>query len=258
MTILRWGSYQHDQDEVGVRIQYRAVMDEFGRRMADIHTWHILGAKHVPIESTHEATQANVTSALTSLEMAYLQDYQNLQLFLNNGAPTRHNMFNFQMFGGTHVMAFGYMDGPWKMRTEYANMRTFYAIVQGEERYGSGLYSWNEKLTIKGTGGPKFLYMPQMVGPPIPQIVQTDTTFYYIQEGRAVGRKAYIIPPDPLYPGIEHLDQRVITYGTPLEYRFNKAAGTFDKEKFVTQWRYVMEATSAQGFESFPDPNTAF
>lgn len=258
MTILKWGDYEHDQDEVGVRIQYRAVMDEFGRRMADIHTWHILGAKHVAIAGTHEATQGNVTTALAALEEAYLEDYRDLRLKLNSGADTRHTMLNEDMFGGTHVMAFGYMDGPWKMRVEYANMRTFYAIIQGEQRYGDGLYSWTERLTIKGTGGPKWLYMPQMVGPPIAQVVQTQTPFYYIQEGMAVGRKSYILPPDPLFPSIEHLDQRVVTYSTPSEYRWDKDAAAFEWEKPTTRWRYVMEATEAQGFTAFPDPNSSF
>lgn len=247
--IVNWGDYVHDQDEVGVRITYRAVMDEFGRRMADIHTWNLLGAKHANSVS-------ELTTKLQALENAYLEDYRDLQVKLNNGTLTRHNLYNNQMFGGTHVMGFGYIDGPWKMRAEYANQRTFWAIVQGEKRYGDGLFSWRERLSIKGTGGPKFLYMPQMLGPPIAQQIQAQTTFFYIQEGMAVGRSSYIAPPGPLFPTIEHEDQRVITYGTPEDIRWSSATSRLIGEKPITRWRYVMEATTAQGFTSFILPST--
>lgn len=256
--ILKWGNYSHDPNEVGIRIQYRAVMDEFGRRMADIHTWHILGAKLVATQLTHEETQNAVTAALTSLEQAYLDDYRDLILTLDNGTYSRHKMMNADMFGGTHVMGFGYIDGPWKMRTEYAAQRTFWAIVNGEQRYGDGLYSWRDRLTIRGTGGSKWLYMPSLLGPPIAQTIQQQTPFYYIQEGMAVGRSSYIVPPDPLFPSIEHEDQRVITYHSPGEYRYDKATNGFRYEKPTTRWRYVMEATEAQGFTAFPDPNASF
>lgn len=238
--ILNWGSYAHDQDEVGVRIQHRDIFDTFGRRMGSVQDWHILGAKH-------GSSQADLTSKLTALEAAYNEDYRDLTLYLSNGTTkTVHEMKSSDMFGGTHRVGFGYIDGPWKMRTEYANQRTFWAIVRGETRVGSGQYAWKETLRIKGTGGPKFRYMPQLVGFPIPQTLQTATTFYYVQEGYAVGRETWIAPPGPLYPGIEHVEMREISYVTPKDMRWGP-----ENELFSTTWRYVMEATVAQGFPPF-------
>lgn len=244
--ILKWGSYAHDQNEVGVRIHYRGIFDTFGRRMGDVHDWHILGAKLA-------SSQANITTALASLEAAYLTDYNDLILYLDDGTTeTRHKLLNENMFGGTHVTSFGYISGPWKMQTEYANRRTFFATVRGEQRYGSGQYSWKERIRIKGTGGAKFRYMPRLVGVPIAQTLQTATSYYYIQEGSAIGRQAYIAPPGPLYPGIEHLPERVIEYYSPDEIRTD---GTnLQEEMFLTTWRYVMEATTAQLFSIFTLP----
>lgn len=241
--ILKWGSYAHAQDEVGIRIHKRSIFDTFGRRMGMVHDWHILGA-------VHGTSQADLTSKLSALETAYDSDYLDLKLMLNDGTTeTQHKLLNSAVFGGTHVTGFGYIDGPWKMQLEYANRRTFWATVRGEIRTGSGQYAWKERLRIKGTGGAKFRFMPRLVGTPIAQTLQTATTFFYIQEGSAVGREAYIAPPGPLFPSIEHEEEREIGYYTPEDMRTD---GTNPQnEMFLTTWRYVMEATVAEAFSEF-------
>ncbi len=187
--ILKWGAYAHDNNEVGVRIRNRAIFDTFNRRMGEIQTWEIIGAKLA-------ATKSALTTALGTLESAYANDYRDLTLFLDDGiTPTVHSLTNGSTFGGTKVTGFGYLSGPWKMGVEYANRRTYYAFVQGERRTGTGQYAWRERLRIKGTGGAKFRYMPRLTGAPIPQTLQTATTFFYIQEGTAIGRNAYIAAP---------------------------------------------------------------
>lgn len=235
--ILKWGSYAHSQDEVGVRITRRSIFDTFNRRMGEIEDWHILGA-------IHATSQAAITTALASLEAAYAEDYRDLILYLADGTTeTRHKLLSSSTFGGTKVTGFGYIDGPWKMRCEYANRRTFWASVRGERRTGSGQWAWRERLRIVGTGGPKWTYMPQLVGYPTAQTLQTATPYFYIQEGMAVGRQSYIAPPGPMYPQIEHEELRHIDYLTPKDMRYGG-----QNEMFTTTWRYVMEATSMQGF----------
>lgn len=161
---------------------------------------------------------------------------------------------NADQFGGNHVTSFGYMDGPWKMRTEYANRRTFHATIRGEFRTGTGLYAWKERLMIKGTGGPKFRYMPSLAGAPVSQVLQQQTTYFYIQQGMAVGRYSYIAPPGPLWPAVEHLEHREIEYVTPEEIRYDSGTNTLIGQMYTTRWRYVMEATIAQTFSIFTLP----
>ena len=242
--ILKWGDYTHGLNEVGVRISRRSIFDTFGRRMGEVEDWNILGA-------VLQNSQANITAALSSLEAAYNTSHQDLILYLADGStPTQHKLMNSECFGGTNCTGFGYIDGPWKMRTEYANRRTFWASVRGERRVGTGLYAWKESMTVKGTGGPKWRFMPQLLGVPIAQTLQTDTTYYYVQEGMAIGRETYIAPPGPVYPGIEHLEMREIRYITPKDIRYGNQS-----ELYVSTWKYVMEATNNMGFSAFGVPS---
>jgi hypothetical protein len=244
--ILKWGSYAHSQNEVGIRITKRSIFDTFHRRMGEVEDWHILGAIHAD-------SQAAITSALSGLETAYNTSHQDLKLFLSDGTTeTQHVLLNDDCFGGTNCTGFGYIDGPWKMRCEYANRRTFWASVRGERRVGTGQYAWKESVTIKGTGGQKWRYMPRLIGVPLAQILQTDTPFYYVQEGMAIGRETYIAPPGPLYPGIEHEEMREIRYFTPKDMRID-----YKNEMFTTTWRYFMEATTDQGFSAFVIPGVS-
>jgi len=241
--ILKWGSYAHNQDEVGIRITKRTIFDTFNRDMGEIQDWHILGA-------IHSTSQADLTAKLIALKAAYDTTHQDLCLYLNDGTTkTKHEMRNVDQFGGNVKTGFGYIDGPWKMRCEYANRRTFWATIRGEKRYGTGQWAWRESIEIKGTGGPKFRYMPQLVGPPTAQTLQTQTPFYYVQRGMAVGREAYIVPPGPIYPGIEHVEMREIQYFTPRDMRWGPM-----NEMYMSRWTYIMEATNDQGFTAFTIP----
>ena len=240
--ILTWGSYSHASNEVGIRITKRSIFDTFHRRMGEVEDWHIIGA-------IHANSQSALTGALYGLEAAYDTSNQNLILSLSSGGATKHQMMTLDYFGGTNCTGFGYIDGPWKMRCEYANRRTFWASIRGEKRVGTGQYAWKESVTIKGTGGQKWRYMPRLIGVPLAQTLQTDTPFYYVQEGMAIGRETYIAPPGPLYPGIEHEEMREIRYFTPKDMRIENR-----NEMFTTTWRYFMEATTDQGFSAFMIP----
>lgn len=243
--ILKWGSYAHSQDEVGIRIQKRSIFDTFNRRMGMIHDWTIIGA-------IHASSQSALTTALDALETAYDSDGLDLKLFLNDGTTeTQHVLVNSATFGGTKVTGFGYLDGPWKMRCEYANRRTFWITIRGEIRTGTGQYSWHERMSVRGTGGSKWRYMPRLTGAPIAQTLQTATPFYYVQEGSAFGRTAYVSPPGPVYPSIEHEEMREVTYDTPKDMRIG------GNELYRTTWRYVMEATTDQGFSAFTLPTVS-
>ena len=239
---LTWGSYDHDDDSVGVKIRYQSTFDKFGRRIGEVQEWHIIGA----IIGTD---QADLKTKLASLEQAYNTDYKNLILYHNDGTTqSQHKLTNNTTFGGTHVHFFGYIEGPWKMQLEYANRRTFHIVIRGETRVGTGLYAWQERLIIKGTGGQKFRYMPSLNAVPELQVLQQSTTFFYVQKGSAIGRKGYPIIPTAVFPKIEHLEQRKVIKDTPKDIRVNGA------ELYLIQWEYVMEATTLQSLSNFTLP----
>lgn len=249
--IFKYGSYSHDQDEVLVRVSVDAIMDKFMRRMGEQIEFTIIGVKKVSDGATPALTQASLTTALQSLTDAYNVDYQDFGLYLNDGTTaTRHKVLNAETFGGVKVVKPPtFMNPPWGGRTEYLNSRMYYVVLRAEIRVGTGLYAWDQKITIKGTGGAKWRYSPREVGDPEAQTLQTSTSFWYIQEGSAVGREGYVLPDDPLFPGIEHEEERILVYESPKDIRVGN-----DPEMFVCSWRYMMEATTDQGFTAHEVP----
>lgn len=249
--IFKYGSYSHDQDECMVRTSVQGIFDRFNRRMGDMIEYTIVGVKQVADNANPEVTKANLTTALSGLTTAYNSDYEDFGLYLDDGTtPTRHIVQNSETFGGTKVVvAPSFMNGPWTGRIEYLNRRMYYLVLRAEIRVGSGLHSWKERLTIKGTGAPKWVYSPQEVGDPQLQILQTSTSFWYVQEGQNVGRQDWEPPADPLFPTIEHGDMRVRTFETPDDITVQ------GEEMYGTSWKYFMEATVSQGFSAFILPS---
>jgi hypothetical protein len=252
--IFRYGSYTHDQDEVMVRTSCQWLVDGFNRRMGEVLEYTIIGVKRVDDDPDPAVTQANLTDALFDLTEAYNSDYGDIELLQDDGAtPTRHILYNEETFGGVKVVVPpSFMNGPWGGRVEYTNCRTYYIVLRAEIRVGEGLFSLKQKLTVRGTGGPKWRYSPKLVGSPDAQVLQTATSFWYVQEGEAVGRKEFAVPADVLFPGIEHGEMRLIEY-TDAADRVIGEDGQ-NAEMFGTAWKYMMEATTAQGFSAFVVP----
>ena len=249
--IFKYGNYAHARDEVLLRTVEQGIFDSFGRRMGGQIEWTIIGTVIVADSQTLAQTQASLTTALNSLRTAYASDYLDAALYLDDGTtPTTHVLQSSTTFGGVKVaVPPSFLNGPWGGRIEYSNRRHYYVVLKAEYRVGEGLYSWQQDLSIQGTGGPVWRYSPQMSGSPQKQDpLQTASTFYYIQEGQAVGRKAYPAIDPPLFPSIEHQEQRIIKYSSPRDV----VPG--DEEMFPVSWRYVMEATTAQGFTAFVVP----
>lgn len=248
--IFKYGTYAHDQDEVMVRTSIQSIFDRFNRRMGDMIEYTVIGAKQVEDQADPDDTKALLTTALQNLTNAYNQDYKDFGLYLDDGVtPTRHVVLNSETFGGVKVVVPpSFMNGPWTGRIEYLNRRMYYLVLRAEIRVGSGMYSWKERLTIRGTGGPKWRYSPREVGTPEAQTLQTATSYWYVQEGEVVGRQNFEPPAAVLYPGIEHGEMRVLTYETPEDMVVG------GNEMFKTSWKYFMEATYDTGFVSFPLP----
>jgi len=246
--IFKWGLYAHGQDEIGVKIRKRGIFDSFGRRMGTIEEWHIVGN----IKGT---SQVDITTKLAALELAYDTDYKDAVIYLNDGATeTQHKIDNSKTFGGVHVVDFGYISGPWKMRTEYANKRTFYIVLRAEHRTGTGIYSYHERLVQNGTGASKWAMMHSLNALPIAQNLNAYTSVKYVQQGVAVGRTAYPAPPAAMWSAWVHGDLTKIEYLTPEDLRWGTGPilQNTQQDKFGISWTYVMEAPVAGIFGGFP------
>lgn len=255
--IFRYGSYTHDQDEVMVRTSSQWLVDGFNRRMGEVIEYTIIGVKRVADDPDPAVTQAALTDALYDLTEAYNFDYKDIELLQDDGStPTRHVLYNEDTFGGIKVVVPpSFMNGPWGGRVEYSNCRTYYIVIRAEIRVGDGLFSLKQKLTVRGTGGPKWRYSPKLVGSPDGQVLQTATSFWYIQEGEAIGRSDFPVPADVLYPGIEHQEMRLVEYTDAADIVVGKSGN--DAEMFGTAWKYMMETVSSEAFSAFVVPTVS-
>lgn len=240
-----YGSYQHDHSELAIRSEQHAIFDTFRRRIGEKIRFTCLGVKRA-------ANQAELNTKLEALVAAYRNDYQDFVLYQDDGTtPTILQLRSDQTFGGVKVVVPPSMvSGPWSGQPEFANMKTYFFVLEAETRVGDGLYAYKQRMLIKGTGGPKWVYSPQQVGDPQIQILQTNTTFWYIQHGVAVGRKGYPDLPPPVYPGIEHANMREVGVDTPEQMVYGG-----ESELFRLDWKYFMEATVSQGFSAFELPS---
>lgn len=246
------GSYTHDPNSVALRAEYFAIFDTMKRRMGTKIRFTLIGV-------LRGENQAEVTGKISALMNAYQTDYDDIGLYLDGGGATPHVVENRDTWGGIKVAAGpSFINGPWSGQPEYANQRTYFIVLEAETRSASGgSYAWKERLLIKGTGAPKWIYSPQMVGDPQYQLMQTSTSFWYIQEGTAVSHtEDFIAPPDPLFPGIEHGDMREIVYETGDDMAYDKDAAKIKARQNKSSWKYFMEATVSQGFTAFILPGS--
>jgi hypothetical protein len=217
--------------------------------MGTIEEWHIVG-------NVKGTSQIDITSKLDTLESAYNADYKDLVLYLNDGVTaSQHSIDNSATFGGAHVVDFGYISGPWKMRTEYANKRTFYAVIRAEYRTGTGAYSYQEHIMQDGTGASRWSMMHSLNALPIPQNLNAYTSSKYVQRGSAVGRTGYPSVPSAVYPGWVHGDLTKIEYWSPSDKRWGTGPSLQDaqNEMYKVRWTYIMEATTSQSFSGFAE-----
>lgn len=250
--IFKKGSYSHDQNSVGLRVEFFSIFDQMKRRMGEKIRYTLVGVLRAN-------SQSELTTKINALVAAYQTDYENVGMYLDDGTtPTSHTITNSATWGGVKVVAGpNFINGPWSGQPEYANQRTFYIVLEAETRSGSGTYAWKERLLIKGTGAAKWVYSPQQVGDPQFQTLQTSTSFWYVQEGTAVSHgESFIAPPGPLFPGAEHGDMREISYETGDDIVWDNATSSLKTRQNRSSWKYYMEATVSQGFTAFILPGS--
>lgn len=245
--IFKKGSYSHDPYSVGLRVEYISIFDTMKRRMGEKVRFTLVGVLRA-------ADTAALTAKITGLFNAYQTDYEDIGLYLDDGTTeTAHKVISNLSWGGVKVVTGpNFINGPWSGQPEYANQRTYYIVLEAETRSGFGTYAWKERLLIKGTGAPKWVYSPQIIGDPQQQTLQTNTSFWYVQEGTAVSHgQEFVEPPAPLFPSIEHGDIREIVYETGDDMVWDNEAGELVARQNKSSWKYFMEATVSQGFTAF-------
>jgi hypothetical protein len=97
--IVKYGPYQHSQNEVSIRITREPMRSQGGLFYAYKERWDCQGLL------LNYATQQNLTNAIQQLTAAYSVDGNNLVLYLDDGiTPTAHALISANCNGGTRVV----------------------------------------------------------------------------------------------------------------------------------------------------------
>jgi len=231
MSQLVFNGHSHVENEVGIKIDSQTIEDTFRRIIGRIEKWTIIGALK-PDGDT-------LATKMTALEAAYKNNAGTSfgDATFTSGSNV-HTLSNATSFGGVKVKAFGYMSGPWKMRTELANRRSFYAVLQAEYRYSRDLYAYRETVRQRGNSGPKWIFNTSLVNAPEFQVLNLSTPVVIVQRGIAIGRGSLPTANSPLYPASIHGDVSELDWSAPEIITSN---GGTQKELYAIGWTYVFE-----------------
>ena len=218
-----YGSHTHDDGECTATITREGLVSDCGKPYGYRERWELRGRLQAD-------TQAELSAAIGTLEAAYERHGKDMGLYDDDGAVTSHLLDSSASRGGTRVVRRPfYPDG---RGAEYSIFRNYVVVVEADFLDNQfDLLSWAETIRAWG-GGPRFVLLECLTGPPQKQLVQEQTTYDAIQTGRAIGNDTYPVPPAPLWPAEEHSDQRDIHREVPSDNSGRK----------IIVWAYTFES----------------
>jgi hypothetical protein len=230
---LEYGSYEHDDCEAAVEISMSALFNEAGQKYATRQRWTIDG-------KLQAADQAALAAALKKLEAAYSTNGLDIGLYFEDGSVTSHTMDSGAAIGGVRIIEFGYPESG-RGSAEYSTFRTYRIVAEADfPDTAVGLLSYHETLTFEG-GGPRWIFLQPLAGPPQRQQVAQATPFRATQFGEAVGHLSRPLPNPPILPQAEHVDQRRIERPTP---KATGPRGQVSYTEYAVRWSYYFESAT--------------
>jgi hypothetical protein len=225
-----------DEDSVGIKIDSTVIQDSFRQPLARIERWTIVGA--IKSDGSSGALNAKIAiiEGLFNASGAHYGDSS----YTANGHT--HTLDDSVAVSGVQVKAFGWMSGPWKMRTELSNRRSYYAVLQAEFRYNTGLAAYREEVLQIGTTGPRWIFMPSLIGLPQYQTLQIATTSKYVQRGTFLHRTGLIAPNASMFGEVNTHQDQTRTSVTGPQQLLKTGSGTL-REMYMTQWTYFAESS---------------
>jgi len=240
MSVLTFNGHTHSDGEVGIKIDSRFIETKFHQTVTRVERWTIVGA------ILSNGTSGALNSGMAALDNAYnpnLKNYGNAQFTANGNT---HQLLNTNSYNGVRVKAFGWMTGPWKMRTEMSNRRAFYAVLQAEYRMSAQVVAYREEVRRFGTGGPKWRFMPSLQGLPLYQQLQAFTPVKYVQRGQLFFRSFKPAAIGPYFTtNLIHQEHVQVAEIAPQSLATNGSIQT--NEIYGVEWMYPAESAVQLG-----------
>jgi len=233
---LKYGTYQHALQEAAPAIKKQGLVNEAGELYAIKHTWSITGK----LMSTDHST---LLTDIASLEAAYTTSGYDLYLLDDDASTVVASLTSSNTTGGTKIItppSFPIADGG-----ELTTYRTYEIVIEGEVPINASrnpFVSWQETIEFTGTGGPRFVIIECINGPPVAQQVAQRTPVRVTQSGSAVGYEQYPSPPGPIWPQWEKQEERRIR---PTSPRTTGTGANRSVQNFGIAWSYSFESPSA-------------
>ena len=241
---FRYGNYSHDPGEGHLQIMApQTTFSSAGLVTGVKYQWEWQGRKQA-------ATVAELTAKLLEMEAAYAVQGLDAGLYEDSGTPTAHVLHANLCFGGVRVTQPPFY--PIGDQAQYNSDSPFrdYAIgLEAEVTAGAPLqiYDWKEEISYSG-GGPDFVLVTCLTGPPQPQLANQHTPYRASQAGEAASNIWWPNPGQPKWPNCLHSQQSTIRYQPATRAGAAATNGSF---RYRTSWNYVFEsATELSGYPS--------
>jgi hypothetical protein len=245
-----YGSYDHPAGLTAVTsLQIEALRDErTGARRGVRQRWVLEGELQAS-GATDDLKVADLTSKIQALEAAYSLDGKDLKLVYTGGSgpvDTAHALMDAETLGGVKVLLVDWLKG---RGPEYAVMRSYRITVEGEiEDAGlANLVSFQEMVSVQGTGGPRRVMLVPLEGDPVEQETSERTPIVVTQSGDAIGRTAYPSFPAPKLTAGEVYERRTQERRGPDR----QADGTY--RNYGIRWSYEYIVNYVPAASSLPN-----
>jgi hypothetical protein len=163
--------------------------------------------------------QADITAKENACMVALSQPYQDFILKQDSGADSGTRLINRTSLSGVMLT-----EGPnFKTagRGEYVNQRTVEFTVEAEYIFPGAqslILSWEESITVRGNGGPSYVWRFPFNAPAEVQQVTLQSLITTVQRGRGVGHTRYPTAAAPFAgrpAGIFVNDTETVVRGSP-------------------------------------------
>jgi hypothetical protein len=191
MTQVRYGSFSAPVGTATWKVRTRTLANDLGLPASRSRVVEVAGQ----LQGTGPADIYNQSRLL---DLALSSWGQDLALTLDDGTVVE-SLTNATSLGGTRVTEGpDFPNGDGADATTY---RDFRFVVEATYPIAAGnVEAFEEEVETRG-GGPKYGFLPVVNGPPIRQMLFSNTPYFATQQGTAVGLVTYPTPPPPLWPG---------------------------------------------------------
>lgn len=200
---LQWGSYEFKSNGVKISASRTTEMDKANNPLRYLDK--VEGDGYI-----EGSTQGALSGETTRLQAALRRPNQDLVFYQDDGQASAVTLRNAGSISGTTIT-----DGPNFKDTagpEFVSQRHFTftceADYPADGRFGKQIIEFNESIEIDG-GGPLYVVLPAIEGPPQRQKIYDLTPCTATQSGYVIGFRDYPDLPPAIWPFAQNKKPKV-------------------------------------------------